>query len=78
LTAEFLEDPGLSKDEIFEHVERFHHRYYLRPKLIYRIIKTVPEDKDVCVVCAKAAFRNGGIKSLKRRWSDLAATQAAA
>lgn len=26
-----LEYPGLSKEEIFESIERFYHRYYLRP-----------------------------------------------
>jgi hopanoid biosynthesis associated radical SAM protein HpnJ len=44
-----LEYPGLSKEEIFESVERFYHRYYLRPRPILRIIKTMLEDKDVCV-----------------------------
>jgi hopanoid biosynthesis associated radical SAM protein HpnJ len=44
-----LEYPGLSKDQIFESVERFYHRYYLRPKPILRIIRTMLEDKDVCV-----------------------------
>src|SRR4029079_1682713 len=27
-----LEYPGLNKDQIYENVERFYHRYYLRPK----------------------------------------------
>ena len=44
-----LEYPGLSKEEIFESVERFYRAYYLRPKPILRIIKTMLEDKDVCV-----------------------------
>jgi hopanoid biosynthesis associated radical SAM protein HpnJ len=44
-----LEYPGLSKEEIFESVERFYRSYYLRPKPILRIIKTMLEDKDVCV-----------------------------
>ena len=44
-----LEYPGLSKGEIFESVERFYHRYYLRPRPILRIIRTMLEDKDVCV-----------------------------
>ena len=42
-----LEYPGLSKEEIFESVDRFYRRYYLRPKPILRIIKTMLEDKDV-------------------------------
>ncbi len=44
-----LEYPELSKDEIFEAVERFYYRYYFRPKPILRIIKTMLEDKNVCV-----------------------------
>ena len=41
--------PGLSKDKIFEEVDRFYRAYYLRPKPILRIIKTMLEDKDVLV-----------------------------
>ncbi|MBM3879029.1 MAG: hopanoid biosynthesis associated radical SAM protein HpnJ [Verrucomicrobia bacterium] len=44
-----LEYPGLSKEEIFEAVEQFYRRYYLRPKPVLRIIKTMLEDKEVCV-----------------------------
>jgi hopanoid biosynthesis associated radical SAM protein HpnJ len=44
-----LEYPGLSKEEIFEAVERFYRQYYLRPGPILRIIKTMLADKDVFV-----------------------------
>ena len=44
-----LEYPGLSKEEIFEAVEKFYHRFYFRPRPILRIIKTMLQDKDVCV-----------------------------
>jgi len=44
-----LEYPGISKDEVFESVERFYRAYYLRPKPILRILKTMLEDKDVFV-----------------------------
>ena len=44
-----LEYPGLSKAEIFEAVETFYRRYYFRPRPILRIIKTMLEDKAVCV-----------------------------
>lgn len=44
-----LSYPELSKEEIFESVERFYRRYYLRPKPILRILKTMLADKDVCV-----------------------------
>ncbi|MDH7503697.1 MAG: hopanoid biosynthesis associated radical SAM protein HpnJ [Verrucomicrobiota bacterium] len=43
-----LEYPGLSKEQIFEAVERFYHRWYFRPRPILRIIKTMLEDKEVC------------------------------
>ncbi len=44
-----LEYPGLSKEEIFDAVERFYKTYYLRPKPILRILKTMFEDKHVMV-----------------------------
>jgi hopanoid biosynthesis associated radical SAM protein HpnJ len=44
-----LEYPGLSKERIFEEVDRFYRTYYLRPKPILRIIRTMLEDKDVMV-----------------------------
>ena len=71
-----LEYPGLSKDEIFESVERFYHRYYLRPKPILRIIKTMLEDKDVCVRRLREGYEF--FKSMAQRRSDLAAEKAAA
>ena len=42
-----LEYPGLSKEEIFDAVERFYKTYYLRPKPILRILKTMFEDKPL-------------------------------
>lgn len=44
-----LEYPGITREEIYEAVDRFYRRYYLRPKPILRIIKTMLEDKEVCV-----------------------------
>jgi radical SAM superfamily enzyme YgiQ (UPF0313 family) len=44
-----IEYPGLSKDEIFEYIEKFYRAYYFRPKPILRIIKTMLEDKDMFV-----------------------------
>jgi hopanoid biosynthesis associated radical SAM protein HpnJ len=44
-----LEYPGLGKEEIYEAVDRFYRSYYLRPRPILRIIKTMLEDKDVFV-----------------------------
>src|SRR5439155_27000526 len=70
-----LEYPGLSKDEIFESVERFYHRYYLRPKPILRIIKTMLEDKDVCVRRLREGYEF--CKSMAQRRSDLEAAKAA-
>ena len=70
-----LEYPGLSKDEIFEAVDRFYRRYYLRPKPILRIIKTMLEDKDVCVRRCREGYEF--FKSLRQRKDDLAASRAA-
>jgi hopanoid biosynthesis associated radical SAM protein HpnJ len=69
-----LEYPGLSKEEIFESVERFYHRYYLRPKPILRIIKTMLEDKDVCVRRLREGYEF--FRSMAQRRSDLEAAKA--
>ena len=68
-----LEYPGLSKDEIFEAVDRFYRSYYLRPKPILRIIKTMLEDKDVCVRRCREGYEF--FKSLRQRKVDLAASR---
>ena len=44
-----LQYPGLSKEEIFDSVERFYRRYYLRARPILRIVRTMLEDKTVMV-----------------------------
>ena len=71
-----LEYPGLSKEQIFEDVERFYRAYYLRPKPILRIIKTMLEDKDVCVRRLREGYEF--FKSMAQRRTDLAAAKAAA
>jgi hypothetical protein len=71
-----LEYPGLSKDKIFEEVDRFYRAYYLRPKPILRIIKTMLEDKDVLVRRCREGYEF--FKSLSQRKQDLAASKAAA
>lgn len=71
-----LEYPGLSKDEIFEEVERFYRAYYLRPKPILRIIKTMLEDKDVCVRRLREGYEF--FKSMAQRRSDLEAAKSVA
>jgi hopanoid biosynthesis associated radical SAM protein HpnJ len=68
-----LEYPGLSKEEIFEAVERFYHRYYLRPKPILRILQTMLEDKEVCVRRLREGYEF--FKSMAQRRSDLAAAR---
>jgi len=65
-----LEYPGLSRDEIFEAVDRFYRAYYLRPKPILRIIKTMLEDKQVLLRRCREGFEF--FKSLKQRQDDLA------
>jgi len=69
-----LEYPGLPKDEIFEAVDRFYRSYYLRPKPILRIIKTMLEDKDVCVRRLREGYEF--FKSMAQRRTDLAAAKA--
>ena len=71
-----LEYPGASKEEIFEAVDRFYRAYYLRPKPILRIIKTMLEDKDVLVRRCREGYEF--FKSLSQRKQDLAAARAAA
>jgi radical SAM superfamily enzyme YgiQ (UPF0313 family) len=69
-----LEYPGLSKDKIFEEVDRFYRTYYLRPKPVMRIIKTMLEDKDVLVRRCREGYEF--FRSLRQRKDDLAASKA--
>lgn len=64
-----LEYPGLTKDEIFEAVDRFYRTYYLRPRPILRILKTMLEDKDVCVRRCREGFEF--FRSLNHRKAGL-------
>ena len=70
-----LEYPGLGKDEIFENVERFYRRYYLRPKPILRILRTMLQDKDVCVRRLREGYEF--FKSMGERRTDLNAARRA-
>ena len=71
-----LEYPGLNKDEIFEAVDRFYREYYLRPGPIVRIVKTMLEDKDVCVRRLREGYEF--FTSLRQRKQDLATSKTAA
>jgi len=71
-----LEYPGLSKDEIFESVDRFYRQYHLRPGPILRIIKTMLEDKSVLVRRCREGYEF--FRSLNQRKVDLAAAQSLA
>jgi radical SAM superfamily enzyme YgiQ (UPF0313 family) len=71
-----LEYPGLDKNKIFEEVDRFYRTYYLRPKPILRIIKTMLEDKDILVRRCREGYEF--FRSLNERKADLAASKAAA
>jgi radical SAM superfamily enzyme YgiQ (UPF0313 family) len=71
-----LEYPGLSKEEIFEAVDRFYRAYYLRPKPILRIIKTMLEDKNVFVRRCREGYEF--FKSLRQRKEDLEAARGTA
>jgi len=65
-----LEYPGLSKEEIYDSLERFYHKYYFRPKPIARIIRTMLEDKDLCVRRVREGYEF--FRSLKQRRVDVA------
>jgi hopanoid biosynthesis associated radical SAM protein HpnJ len=63
-----LEYPGLAKEEIFEAVDQFYRSYYLRPRPILRIIKTMLEDKQVMIRRCREGFEF--FKSLKQRQQE--------
>jgi radical SAM superfamily enzyme YgiQ (UPF0313 family) len=64
-----LEYPSLSKEQIFEEVDRFYRTYYLRPKPVLRIIKTMLEDKDIFVRRCREGFEF--FRSLRQRRDTL-------
>ena len=66
-----LEYPGLSKEQIFDEVERFYRQYYLRPRPILRIIKTMLEDKDILVRRCREGYEF--FRSLRQRRATVAA-----
>ncbi len=68
-----LEYPGLSKEEIFESVDRFYRRYYLRSGPILRIVKTMLEDKSILVRRCREGFEF--FRSLGQRKADQVAAQ---
>jgi len=65
-----LEYPGLSKEQIFDAVERFYRQYYLRPRPILRIIKTMLEDKDILVRRCREGYEF--FRSLRQRRATVA------
>ena len=78
-----LEYPGLSKDQIFESLEEFYHRYYFNKfgKLLiprtpsWRIFKSMLQDKDVFLRRSREGMEF--FKSLAQRRTDLAAQKSA-
>jgi hypothetical protein len=68
-----LEYPELTKEEAFEAVDRFYRAYYLRPKPILRIIKTMLEDKDVLVRRCREGLEF--FRSMKQRQADVESSQ---
>jgi hopanoid biosynthesis associated radical SAM protein HpnJ len=69
-----LEYPGMSKERIFEEVDRFYRSYYLRPKPILRIIRTMLEDKDVFVRRCREGYEF--FRSLRQRRETVATARA--
>ena len=70
-----LQYPGLQKDEVFEAVDRFYREYYLRPKPILRIIKTMLQDKDVFVRRCREGWEF--FRTLRQRKEDLVSARTA-
>ncbi|HVK58503.1 MAG TPA: hopanoid biosynthesis associated radical SAM protein HpnJ, partial [Candidatus Kapabacteria bacterium] len=66
-----LEYPGLSKEEIYEAVEKFYSRYFFRPRPILRIMKTMLQDKDVFVRRVREGFEF--FRTMSQRRSELKA-----
>jgi radical SAM superfamily enzyme YgiQ (UPF0313 family) len=79
-----LEYPELSKEQIFEYLEEFYHRYYFNKvgkfliprKPSWRILKSMLEDRDVFVRRTREGIEF--FKSLAMRRNDLEATRAKA
>jgi hopanoid biosynthesis associated radical SAM protein HpnJ len=69
-----LEYPEATKEEIFEAVDRFYRDYYLRPKPILRIVRTMLEDKSVFVRRCREGFEF--FRSLRQRREDFGAARA--
>lgn len=64
-----LEYPDLTKEEIFEAVEKFYRRYYLRPKPILRIIATMLKDSRVMMRRLREGYEF--FTSMAKRRGDL-------
>ena len=65
-----LEYPGLTKEQVFDEVERFYRQYYLRARPILRIIRTMLEDKDVLVRRCREGYEF--FRSLRQRRATVA------
>jgi hypothetical protein len=63
----------LDKAEIYEAVERFYHRWYFRPRPILRILRTMLEDKTVCVRRVREGYEF--FRSLRQRREYLTRTR---
>jgi hopanoid biosynthesis associated radical SAM protein HpnJ len=64
-----LEYPDCSREEIFEAVDRFYHRWYFRPKPILRILRTMLADKEVMVRRCREGYEF--FRNLRQRKTDL-------
>jgi hopanoid biosynthesis associated radical SAM protein HpnJ len=60
-----LEYPGLGKEEIFEAVDRFYRGYFLRPRPVLRILKTMLEDKQIFIRRCREGYEF--FRSLRQR-----------
>lgn len=71
-----LQYPEITKEQLFDAVERFYYRYYFRPKPILRILKTMLEDKDVCIRRLREGYEF--FRSMAQRKSDLNSAKSSA
>lgn len=51
-----LQYPELGRDEMLEAVDRFYRAYFLRPKPILRILRTMLTDRDICARRIREGF----------------------
>lgn len=62
-----LEYPDLSREQMYEAVERFYRAYYLRPRPVLRILKTMLQDKNIFIRRIREGWEFFRTMSVRRR-----------